>query len=619
MTIDFDLAYRDAISARDEFNKKYKDQGVEFARAGEAISQSLDQFLSARDAFENGDVMGGSAAVLRGIGALAGVLGLAGGPIGAAVGALLAVITGVIAAILEALRPASESLEAKLERLLAESDLKNEYTVIDGYFAAWKSNELIIDSWAQSEKKVTWEEMNKAIEWNTHYQNIVSAFSTLDMYKDNHSKSWLPLFDLGITYALHFWVYLEAIGPIVTSQVMPQDPQQLAVVETPEDALQKQNFYKQRQLVATELGTRLRSLHYYSLNEVAFHSLWLNQDYAAYTSGTGSQAYQRNSIMYRVGVLNGPQAEDINAGESVCFALANGGTFFSVGSRPYTLYVGRRGVDWYEVPPATFGGEEVDQVAIGELGGESVMIAVVHGSGRRFSICRFDDQSDTQHETTHHGWTAGAWRFGPWFTYDMPDQMTILAMAVKVLGSSVGFLTFALNAAGDGTLYDVGTPGNTNTATVQAFAPTTFGKEWLSQVTWGIAPAPGRSELSPCTISCVGDDIYLQVGNRIAQRENGTWWAWDVPGQMGSGVQAYQGRAYADSSMVFSTNQGLIIRYHNPEKNGELDYYKDEAIQTIWFSKEVSRQALTARALIEQLTAAAAQQVDQFTMASTGS
>jgi len=64
MALDFDLAFRDAISARDEFNKQY--EKTPYGNAGTAVSKGLDEFTKANAAFKSGDTMGGSAAVLRG-------------------------------------------------------------------------------------------------------------------------------------------------------------------------------------------------------------------------------------------------------------------------------------------------------------------------------------------------------------------------------------------------------------------------------------------------------------------------------------------------------------------------------------------------------------------------
>jgi len=604
MAYDFDQAYKDAITARDNFNKTY--EKTPYTAAGTAISKGLDEFTKANAAFKSGDTMGGSAAVLRGMGAISAALTLGGGPAGAAFGLLLGAITGVIAAILEAMKPASESLIAKIEKLLDEQTLKETRELITGGIAAWNLEEGKIDGIKKTGRRFTMADLDR-INFAHHYGQIAQAFSTLGDNKDSHSKQWLLLFDLNLIYAQRFWIEIELTALLVCKrgQELESEPRPLRELESPE--LQNR-FYDMRKKVAELFRDRIKALYYYSRNEVAFHSLYRNSTLAAYTTGVGSYALQRNSIYHRVGVIDGPPMEDLGIGESVCFAIADSGTIFSVGSRPYTLYVGRPGGDWLPVSPDIFGAE-VDQVAIAELENDKVLVVCLHGNGHKVSICNFDDRAGTEHESKYNGWTSGAWRWQTpgWVTYDMPNQMTVLSLAIDVHPPAWRLDAFALDAEGNGQFYDVHFPQGKSTAEVKGVPETIFGATWLSQVTFGVAPAPNRSEISPCTISRLGDNLWLQVGNRIRQRLNGKWDAWDVQPILGNDINVFQARFYADDTQVFATNKGLIMRFLDPNKNWTYGVFTDEKIDTLWFWKGVSLQALTSKELLIQVTEAAQQ------------
>ncbi|KAA2240327.1 hypothetical protein F0L74_29650 [Chitinophaga agrisoli] len=102
-------------------------------------------------------------------------------------------------------------------------------------------------------------------------------------------------------------------------------------------------------------------------------------------------------------------------------------------------------------------------------------------------------------------------------------------------------------------------------------------------------------------------DLYLQVGNLIITRKNGKWTARNAQKILSDdGLQVFQARFYPDGSEIYSTKRGLIMHYEDPAKDSRK--YTDKDIQTLWFCKGVSSQALAARELINEVKTAATQQ-----------
>src|SRR5262245_5833415 len=131
MASNFDLLLADVQQAVDSFNNDPAIQKTPFGTVDTSIQGGLQEFTAADQSCRSGDTMGGSAAVLRGIGSLSAALALA-GPAGAVAGALMAAITSIISAILEAMKPATDSLESKLEKIIVAQELKNTHASLVG-------------------------------------------------------------------------------------------------------------------------------------------------------------------------------------------------------------------------------------------------------------------------------------------------------------------------------------------------------------------------------------------------------------------------------------------------------------------------------------------------------
>jgi hypothetical protein len=374
---------------------------------------------------------------------------------------------------------------------------------------------------------------------------------------------------------------------------------------------QIRTFRRTRKAVAKRLRDDILDVHFHSVNEVDFYALYLGSGVPPYGRGIGSYASRMNSIYHRIGVIENPDMADINVGESANFAVAASGTIFSVGSNPYTLYAGRLGIEWFKVDQAAFRGDDVEQVTIGELDNDKVVVVCLHGQGHKISFCEFDDAADTFHETKPHAWSAGAWRWGGWSTYGLPDQVTVLSLAVKAHPPGYSLYAFALDSSGNGQAYEVTFTAGEANARMQAFPDTWFSRSAIFDATNSIAPAPNRQELSPVTISCgMGDTLYVQIGHEMRVRDNGKWYVWPMRQYSGvSDLDIYQARGFEDGTVVLSTNKGLIMRYLDPKSGWKPRDFTDEKIITICFSKGVSRQASTVQELLKVVTEAAEQPV----------
>lgn len=602
MSTSFAQAYQNAKSEVAQFNTKHDTNKTPFGAAGTAASKSLDEFNKANVAFKSGDALGGSAAVLRGIGALSAALVLGGGPAGAAFGLVLGVILGVISSILEAMKPATASLIGQIEKLLDEQTLKETRQRIKGGLDAWELEEKKIDHIVRTGRPFTQADYD-GIGWKHHYEQIESSFAALQDNKGVDSKQWLLLFDLNVIYALRFWTYVELTFLLVNQQGRPgPESHELRKVESSD---LKRSLYDMRNSAAKKFRDNIKSLYYHSRNGVDFHALYRTSGYAPYVPGKGQYGWQRNAIYHRVGVVEGPPMKNLGSGESLGFAVASSGTIFSVGSRPYTLYVGR-GSDWRAVSRDVFG-DDVEQVAIAEWGDDKVSVVCLHGSGRKISFCMFNDETPIERDGKYKKWATGDWRWGKWFHYSTPNQMTILSLAVQVKKPDWSIYAIALDSSSNGELYKVTWGPDQNEVNMEGFPATQFDKRSLDEMTYGVTPAPGRVEISPCTVTCLGDDLYAQVGNQVWHRINTIWDGWNARTIIRSDVNVYQARFLADGTQLFSTNKGLYMRYLDPENDWKYSLFRDEAIDTVWFWKAVSSQAVTAEDLLKEVTKAAEQ------------
>jgi hypothetical protein len=608
----FDQAYQKAISEVDKFNKQY--DKTPYGAFGTAASNALKEFVNANAAFKNGDTLGGSAAVLRGIGGLSAGLVLGGGPAGAAVGAVLGAITGIIAAILEALKPASDSLLNKIEKLIKDETLiiiRNE--LVEG-ISKWELLELEIDNLAASRQIITKEYLNQNIPWKEHYGLIKKGFATLKSHAGIHSKEWMRLFELNVIYALRFWVYLEQLNLLFCKdrQSLP-DPASHELSRLMPNLYDTKLFYNMRHLAAERLRDAILDIHFASINEVDIHTLYLSG--YPYDSGAGYVGRQANSIYHRVGIIAETNMEDLGIGDSLCFEIASSGTIFSVGTNPYTLYVGRSGSAWYEVPWSNFG-YDVQQVAIGEMGNDKIIVACVSKHGDQISFCEFDDRANTGHESKHHGWSPGDWRWGKWNTYTLPAKNSILSLAIEPDPPYWGVYAFVLESdrrSGLGKLCGLQIDAGQTVLKMKMFSDASVPAPTLRKWTWGILIGLERAELSPCTVTCLGKDLYLQVGNMMTKRVNGKWNSWDdLQNVLGTDIKVFQARPYADGTMIFATKQGLFMRYFDPIEN-TWRTGSDDRIQTIWFSKPPPSNIWMVReSLLEQVTVAANEPIERF-------
>lgn len=604
---DFDQAYQKAKTGIDNFNKKY--EKTPYGVFGTAANNGLNEFNKANAAFKSGDTMGGSAAVLRGIGALSAGLVLVGGPVGAAIGAVLGLLTGVIAAILDALKPATDSMISKIEKLIFEQSLREAYNDIKGGIAGWELIEKQIDNLVASGRLITWEFLNQTVPWQEHYVRINRCFSTLQTNARVHSGEWLPLFDLNIIYAMRFWVYLENLSLIFCRERLPPDPDSHEMLPLEPTLPQVKTFYDMRQLAAKNLRDGVLNTHYSSVNEVDFYSLWLSPG-RPYKNGVDSLTWQANPIYHRVGALHGSANENLSIGKSICFEIAQSGTFFSAGTNPLTLYAGRP-EGGFKAPPVSFG-NGLEQLAIGDFGNDKLGVVCVYANGRQLSFCSFDDRSGTHHEKKHGGWTPGDWRWGTWGKLWLQGR-SILSLAMQPYPTHWSLYAFTVDRSGNGELCLATWTGDNPNLKMTPFPETHFSKASLTEAMFGFTPEYGRRGISPCLVTCLGDDLFLQVGKRICHRKNGKWECWNAQDVLGiSGLAVYQARHYADGTTLFSTNQGVIMQYPNPQNDWKPNIYQDKVIETIWFNKAVSSQALTALQLLIQVTEAAKQPIDHF-------
>jgi len=231
-------------------------------------------------------------------------------------------------------------------------------------------------------------------------------------------------------------------------------------------------------------------------------------------------------------------------------------------------------------------------------------VVCVHSNGSKFSVCAFDDAAGTANEQIPGAWTPDTWRWGTWRTWDVPGKHTILSMAVQPQPPDFALWAFALTASGGANLFSVRTPDG-NEAVMTPVDETWLTPQALSEATYGVAPQPGRWEISPSAITCLGDTLYVQAGNKVMVRDAGRWVTWDLQDKSffwDDKLQCYQVRAYADGTLLCATNKGLYMRWTGLEN--ETRVATDKSIETLWFAKKVSRQAAAVKELYGRVKAA---------------
>jgi len=624
----FDKAKKELISEIAQLEAKASNfntvnEKKPFAQGAGFATKGLEEFMKADAALKSGDTIGASAAVLRGIGSVSQLLVFAAGPSGALIGGVLNVLLGVISAIMDALKPPTDSLISKIEKLIQDQILKTKRDDLSAAFNAWKMEEVKMDAYLKAGNIKTWEDAINITNWQNHYTNISNGFATLQTQSSINSREWLPLFDINIIYTLRFWLRLQHITVYLFIRKKPADAESKDMLPLLPTLIGPDAFLKIRNLAAKTLYNALLNVHYSSVNNVDFHSQWLSHLSPPYTSGTGIRGIQREPIYNRIGVAKGPEMKNMSSGESICFAIAESGTIFNVGTFPNTLYIGRQGTDWYQVPTDIFNDHPVEQVAIGEMGDDKLIIVCAYDGGTKISYCTFDDESGTDHENEHNGWTAGDWRCPTaiWKQKIIPEGLSILSLGVHPWQPNWDLYAFAVNKEGAGNLYSVKFASG-KTVVMEKIPHTFLGVAQMIEFTFKVAPHYKRKEISPCTISFVGNDLYLQVGNWICQKVDDKWEGWNVRTVLGKEeLNVYQARFFADKTQVFATNKGLIMRYNNPKeedskgegpKGERWSVYTDENIQTLCFWKAVSAQAGTAWAMLKTFKEAMDQTIDDL-------
>ncbi len=568
------------------FNKDY--EKTPFAAAGKDAAAGLKEFVSAAESFKHGDSVGGSSSLLKGIGSFASAMAIA-GPAGAAAGALLAAITGLISAILDAMKPAMESLESKIEKLLVTEDLTLMYGEMQAGNVALSHVMQEIEN--QEGKLVgsagmTYAQLtgilNPIAYWAAHEKNILKTMQHLKSFSHSHSREWMPLFDITVAYALRYWLVFESIAALIVEE-------------------DKHNYLSHRKITADAIKNSIENIYLSSLNEADFYHLTMGDVAKAYPYDVDQRSAELSifsSLALRTGLIDGG-AYTMDAGKLCTFAPSTGGTLF-LGATHSRLYYGR-GNNWVQVLNCP----GCEQVFIGEHSNNKICVVCVHDSGRRFSFAIFDDTSGSVHENGIDSWSTGDWRWGKWCTYDVPEERTILTMAIQpVERGDFAFWAFVLAKGGGAGLSQISINNEVKLIPVHE---TWLPQQKLQDVMFNVSLTAKRWEISPCTISLVGETIFLHVGNQMMIRELGKWVTWELQGQdffWDPALNIYQARAFADGSLIFATNKGLYARY--TALDGKLTSPIDTSIKTLWFWKQCSDQAVTVKELYKLVASAGA-------------
>lgn len=581
------------------FNRQF--EKTQFGAAGTAAQNGMKEVASAVAAFKAGDQMGGSAAALRSIGAFSGAFAL-GGPAGAAAGALMAAITGLIAALLEAMKPATDSLEAKIEGLLDKQELKNAYVALSGNKQAWEISEADIKLFAEKSHMQAWDVLSRKTQWKNHHHLIVTTFAKLD--EVSYYSEWLKVYDAVLTYALRFWIAFESMGGLLDGEFS--------------------TYRTDRQVVARHLRDALRAVNFNSLNLVDLYALWYSnfgslppfrrQTKHGYTLERGFP-----EIYHRIGVIEGKNFDELGGAVST-FAVTNGRTI--IGTGPRGLCFGRSANEMTGVASCP----AADQVAIGELGRSKVVVATLHHDSRDYpvvdtignkswiSICRFDDATGAPGHDNPHSWTPADWRWGNWASYEVADELTILALAIDASPPSFAIFAFAIDRDGHGKPYSVSLVGGT--ARLVPLGHAGLSASEIESWTNGYGPKPGQVALGPFTVS-IASNRYFHIGNLVLVQHGSGWDTWPLqsPAFFGdSTCDCYQLKAFADGSVVAATSKGLMLRATDlrntdPDRGNPIVTWCAKEAETTYFCKGISRQASAARKLLELVTIAAADAV----------
>lgn len=584
--------------------------GENIKDAGHDLQESIDHLAEAAEAFKSGDTLGGTAMVMRGIGALSGTLALVAPPVGALVGALLGAITSLIAAILEAMKPQSESLEQKLKRFIEEESLSNAYIAMSAGKAEWEVAEMKIYMLAEQRQRAadllaqddanpqlsviereqlmrvcegrSWEYLTQNIGWERHKARISASFAALAKKRDLASTEWLALFDITMNYALRFWIAFESMAGLVGGDG-----------STDEHAPAYNNaqlFHALRRVVARQLQEDIESVYFEAQNKAQIYHLW-------------SGVERRQNIGRRVGV-SGQTVEPTQwlGGKSSSFAVSSGGTIFSSGitDGKEPLYVGRGGAESWQAAP---GAEFCDQVFTAELGepGE-VLVMNLHSYGQRLSYAIFNDMEGHVGEDSKRDWTPNAQRWGGWGHLDFTSQhLTILFAALKSMDKT----SMTIHALGvhEGShevqLYEVHVGADVRVAS--AGPDFTFSHaEVVAEL--GDHPLWRRSDPTRCAISYFLGEPVVQLGALVRGRAEGSPFTWDLrrPEHLDGPVVVHQGRFFQDLTFVCATEQGLFMRCRVNPQDG-MSWVVDRKLQTSWVWKQASTEVMSAYNLFYRL------------------
>lgn len=577
--------------------------------AGQDVKDGIQHLANAAEAFQSGDVMGGTAMVMRGIGSLSAMLAFVAPPFGAIAAAVLGAITELIAAILEAMRPETESLEQKLKRLIETESLSEAYVAMSAGKAEWELAETKIYMLAAQRKRATerlkeddakpslskfereeleairagwtWEYLTQNIRWERHKGRISMAFAELAKKRDLASTEWMALYDITVTYAVRFWTAFESMAGLVRDPQYTRDAASLDNVEL---------FQALRRVVARQLREDLLSVHFEAQNNCQIFHL-----------NIGVQDHQ--PIGQRIGVAGQTVGRtDWLGDKSSAFAVSSGGTIFSsgtvAGGEP--VYVGRGKGGWKKAE----GTPNCDQIFIcevyepGKLG-----VISLHGYGQKLSYANFDDREGVGEDSVRD-WSPNKHRWGAWTERSVESQkLTILTLGMYPVkgGYGVHLLGYHQDRK-DVRLYDLYyEPFRLETPQRPIVFSAEEVKRELGSDLWR------RSKPSRCTVSYLrSGEAVVQLGGLGRGWDAGSPFTWDLraPGFLDdSNVRIDQGRFYPDGSLVCAAEKALYMRCQPEGPLGPSVWVKDATIQTSCFWKQCSTQAAGAIELYGQLQA----------------
>jgi len=597
--------------------------------AGADVAKGIAEISAGAASIRGGDTLGGTSAILKGIGSISGFMALA-GPLGAIAAGVMSVITAIVAAVLDALKPAAESLEQKIERLLISQDLRNARHALVAARSAGNVTLAEIDALAGVRKRASeglagagaddprldtlreqaegtpWTEL-KAFGWVDQFKTIGASFATLSDSKGYGSKEWLGVYDLTIQCATEFWMQFEALAGLVRAIEMPA-------------------YQAARRVLAAELQVNIAASHFASLNEGDFYSTWINGNHFGWSMYKGDL----HNHLYRVqgvfGAGGGANQADLG-GQVAAFAHASSGTLFTVGYvSDDHLFAGRGNDQGWRIAR---GAPRCEQVVIGEMADDMIKVVALQDHGKTILVCDFNDEQGTSagFEQSPEAWTPHDKRWEKMVPYAIPDQWTMLSVAIDPLSlrknAPLVLYGFGLVEYGGGNCCRLQVDEKTGKVSVQAIDETWLTPDQIRAATGGVLPpqdgtgkvVPSRlANVSPATVTCARKVILAQVGDTawVYEREGDrTWRSWDVRKVFwnqdwgAADLQCYQARAFEDEAMVCQTNRGVVLRYWD-ERQRALILARNDKIQSPWFSRDVARQGGVALELSAILREAAA-------------